>query len=328
MSETRLTWRSLRPEDAAAYAELLNAVEQVDDIGENYSAEDVAEELSDPEVDLPRDTWAVWREGRLVAAGGLSGASSVWDVHTVHVYGSVHPQSRRQGMGTALLAAQLERAAALHAERHPAVPGQLNVSVADHVEGGMALARAAGLQPRRRFHEMERDLRSEAPIPSDPGSPLRVVAWDPARDEEVRRTHNLAFRDHWGSSEQSAVSWKLWCTGSRNFRGELSRLVLDDEDRLQAYLLGYFYDADEAVTGVREAYIGQLGTLPRARGKGAGTALLTHALASYREQGYDRASLGVDTENVTGALGLYERVGFSRKRSSTSWLRLIPAVPG
>lgn len=327
MLETPLTWSSLRREDAAEYAELLTAVERVDDIGANYSAEDVAEELADPEADLARNTWTVRRDGRLVAAGGVVGSSSVWDVDTVHVYGSVHPHSRRQGIGTALLAAQLERAAALHAERHPTVPGQLNVSIADHVVGGVALARSAGLEPSRKFHEMERDLRTEAPIPSDPQSPLRVVAWDPARDDEVRQAHNRAFRDHWGSTERNESFWKQWFTGSRNFRGALSRLVLDVEDQLQAYLLGYFYDADEAATGVREAYIGQLGTLREARGRGAGTALLTHALASYREQGYHRASLGVDTENVTGALGLYERVGFVRKRSSTSWLRLIPAGP-
>ncbi|MBA3524583.1 MAG: GNAT family N-acetyltransferase [Geodermatophilaceae bacterium] len=327
MLTTDLAWAPLRVTDAAEYAALLTAVELVDDMHENYSTEDVEEELGDPSRDLSRDTWAVRDDGRLIAAGGVIGSSAVWEVHNVHVFGAVHPQWRRRGIGTQLLAAQLERAAALHAERHPSVPGQLSVGVADHVEGGVALVRAAGLEPTRVFHEMQRDLRIEAPEPTDPAAPLRVVDWDPARDDEVRRAHNLAFRDHWGSTERDAAAWKQWFTGSRNFHGELSRLVLDDTDRLQAYLLGYFYDADEAATGLRDAYIGQIGTLPGARGKGAGTALLTHALTAYRALGYHTSSLGVDTENVTRALGLYERVGFGQTRSSTAWTRTVPARP-
>ncbi len=34
------------------------------------------------------------------------------------------------------------------------------------------------------------------------------------------------------------------------------------------------------------------------------------SLHSYREAGYDVAALEVDTENPTGALGLYGRLGF------------------
>lgn len=327
MLTTDPVWAPLRVEDAAEYAALLTAVEEVDDMHENYSTEDVAEELGDPSRDLARDTWAIRQEGTLIAAGGVIGSSAVWDVHTVHVIGAVHPRHRRRGIGSLLLSAQLERAAGLHGERHPSVPGQLSVGVADHVQGAVALVRKAGLEPTRRFHDMERDLHAEGPEPTDPAAPLRVVDWDPARDDEVRQAHNQAFRDHWGSTERDPAAWQQWFTGSRNFHGELSRLVLDDQDRLQAYLLGYFYDADQAATGLRDAYIGQLGTLPGARGRGAGTALLTHALAAYRTLGYDTASLGVDTENVTRALGLYERVGFRQTRGSTSWTRTVPVRP-
>ncbi|MBA3524147.1 MAG: GNAT family N-acetyltransferase, partial [Geodermatophilaceae bacterium] len=59
MLTTDLDWAPLRVTDAADYAALLTAVELVDDMHENYSTEDVEEELGDPSRNLSRDTWAV-----------------------------------------------------------------------------------------------------------------------------------------------------------------------------------------------------------------------------------------------------------------------------
>lgn len=107
-------------------------------------------------------------------------------------------------------------------------------------------------------------------------------------------------------------------TGSTHLRPDESFLVLDGED-VAAYLLTHFYPADEAATGRRSAYIGQVGTLRPWRRRGLGTLLLATALTAFARAGYDEADLGVDTANPTGALGLYERVGFvPRRRAVTS----------
>jgi ribosomal protein S18 acetylase RimI-like enzyme len=44
-------------------------------------------------------------------------------------------------------------------------------------------------------------------------------------------------------------------------------------------------------------------------------------IAAAQEAGYQRASLGVDADNPTGALGLYEKLGF-RTRTETITCRL------
>ena len=44
--------------------------------------------------------------------------------------------------------------------------------------------------------------------------------------------------------------------------------------------------------------------------RGLATGLLSRVLHGAREAGYPTASLNVDTENPTGALGIYERAGF------------------
>ena len=46
------------------------------------------------------------------------------------------------------------------------------------------------------------------------------------------------------------------------------------------------------------------------RGKRIAAALLARALDSYRDAGFDRAVLDVDSDSPTGAVGLYARMGF------------------
>ena len=43
----------------------------------------------------------------------------------------------------------------------------------------------------------------------------------------------------------------------------------------------------------------------------AGLALLVAALRNLRDAGAQQAALGADSENLTGATRIYERVGFS-----------------
>jgi ribosomal protein S18 acetylase RimI-like enzyme len=170
---------------------------------------------------------------------------------------------------------------------------------------------------------MERDLATELPvIPSTPAG-LRVVAFDARYDEAVRLAHQEAFADHWGSSPPDPERWQHWFTGSRSFRPEVSLLALDGEE-VAAYLLTYFFAADAEATGVREAWVGQVGTRPAWRRRGLASLLLATALTDYREAGYQRAALGVDTENASGALGLYERLGFRVDHRSVNWLKRIP----
>jgi ribosomal protein S18 acetylase RimI-like enzyme len=46
-------------------------------------------------------------------------------------------------------------------------------------------------------------------------------------------------------------------------------------------------------------------------------------MARLRERGFDQAALGVDAENPTGALRLYERLGFVVDRSAVGYRKPI-----
>jgi len=316
-----LTTRSLTPDDVDAVAGLLQAAEKVDDTGENFEAEDLTEWWVNELVDLGRDGLAVCGEdGGIVAFGTALAPPTFRDAFAVYLEGRVHPQHRRRGIGAAVLGWQLERGAALPAERHPEAPARLAVGVFETMAGLAALAQRAGLTAQRWYRLMERPLTD---LPEAGTADLVPFTWD--RDDEVRRAHNAAFTRHHGSSERDPASWQVMFTGQRAFRPEMSTLALVD-GAVAAYALVYVYDSDTRATGVADAHFGQIGTLPEHRGRGLASAAIVASLRAAVEAGCGRASLQVDSENVTGALRLYEGLGFTVRRTSVSWARMLPAI--
>jgi ribosomal protein S18 acetylase RimI-like enzyme len=197
-------------------------------------------------------------------------------------------------------------------ERHPEAPGEIDTYAISTNSSALKLFAAGGLEACRYFFHMERDLGAE-PVPASAvPDGLRLVEFDPTYDEALRLTHNEAFLDHWGSTPKDPESWKTWFTGSRGFRAAQSYLVLDGE-RIAAYVLGYEYVADTAATGTRELYVGHVGTRRDYRGRGAARAALARVMTVAKDAGFQRVSLGVDADNPTGALGLYEKLGFQTK---------------
>ena len=57
------------------------------------------------------------------------------------------------------------------------------------------------------------------------------------------------------------------------------------------------------------------------RRRGLGETLLRAAFRELYLRGRRRVGLGVDAENVTGALRLYERVGMHVMRRGDNWVR-------
>jgi mycothiol synthase len=319
-----LTSRPLSDDDPAPVAALLAAAEQVDDTGEFPDAEDVAEWWRGWDLEPARDGLVVLDQAGVVVAYATVMASPTFrEAFAVYLEGRVRPDLRGQGVGRALLAWQLDRGRALHAERHPEAPGALTVEV----PGGMAslegLVRRAGLVAERWYREMQRPLTDLPEARALEGADLVPFTWD--RDDEVRRAHNAAFTRHHGSSERDPAAWQALFTGQRGFRPELSRLAVED-GAVVGYVLAYVYEADTAARGTREVVLGQIGVLPQARGRGVATALIAAVLREAAQQDCHGAALGVDTENVTGALRLYEALGFRTVRTRVSWTLALPAV--
>lgn len=308
---------------------LMAAAETVDRNDENYDQDDVVEHFLGGLIDLDADTRLVWQGDELIAYSAVLGQRQVREVHSVWLSGTVRPDYRRCGLGRQLLGWQLARAQQLHADRHPLVEANIMCLAHDTNAGLAALARAEGLEQLRFWFDMVRpldDARAPAP-PVRTADGIRIEPYDSARDNEVRLAHNTAFHGHFGSTERDPEEWQGFFTGSRAFRPDLSLLALADDAQatIAGYLLAYVFDGDVQASGRRAVHVGQLGTLASFRGRGVGFALMTTGLANWTAAGHQQAWLGVDAANATGALGLYERAGFTVHKRSTSWARRLPA---
>lgn len=243
--------------------------------------------------------------------------------HRVQIEGRVHPGWRGRGIGRALLDWQLRRGDEVHRRDCPELPARLLVSVYPGMASLESLVRRAGFAAERWYADMERPLTGLPELPAVPGVELVPFSWD--RDEEVRRAHNAAFTDHHGSGERDRTAWRAWFTGQRGFRPDLSVLALVD-GAVAGYVLAYVHDADTRATGVRQVHLGQLGVLRPARGRGIASAAIVAALRAGAAAGCDTAGLQVDTENPTGAFGLYQRLGFAPVRTRVQWACARPPV--
>ena len=313
--------------DVADAAALLAEAETVDDTGEHWSAEDLAEWWVNDLVDLGRDGVAVRDpDGLLVAWATVLALPTFRDAFRIDLEARVRPAWRGRGLGRALLGWQVVRGREIHVERHPATPAVLAVSAPTTMPSLGALLRRAGFVPERWYSSMERRLAEPPAAPAVDGVQLVPFDWD--RDEEVRRVHNASFTAHHGSAERDGTTWRTLFTGQRAFRPDLSVLALVD-GAVVGYTLAYVYEADSLAKGYDEVHLGQIGVLPAARGRGVASAVIAEVLRRAAGAGCSHAGLEVDTGNVTGALRLYESLGFRTVRSQvTSSLALPPLRDG
>lgn len=304
--------------DAEALNALLAAAEAVDRTDEHHNLEDVVEELDNPMIDLSKDWTMAVVDGQVVGHARLLPRAPVDGAVSVSVDGTVHPAHRRRGLGSFLAHAMVLRAVDYAWERglRPVVTASALSTNTD----AERILRTEGLLPERWSFLMQAQLGvdPEGPAPYLPEG-YSVHTWVGVEHDEVRAAHNQAFVGHYGFTEWSAEMWEQWVSGSRGLRPALSLLARDEAGAIAAYVQTSEYDAVAEATGIREAYVAKVGTLAEHRGRGLAGVLLRMALDRCRADGFDRAALDVDSENATGALGVYERAGFRTDLRWTSY---------
>jgi ribosomal protein S18 acetylase RimI-like enzyme len=83
-----------------------------------------------------------------------------------------------------------------------------------------------------------------------------------------------------------------------------------------------FRDENERL-GVRRGWLEHVSVRRPWRRRGLAAALIADSLRGLRERALDEAALGVDAENPTGALRLYESLGFYRYRTGISYRKAL-----
>jgi ribosomal protein S18 acetylase RimI-like enzyme len=325
----QLVWRPVEPGDVPAWTRLMAAMEEVDRTGEHYDDGDLREELADPAMG-PLDRWSGWVGDEMVAYAGLRPRRTVTDHQRIDAEGGVAPSHRGRGLGTALMRWTVERSTALHAERASHVPARIHAQADLANPDQVSLFEDSGFEAVNWSAVMRVLLDAESFDPGQSALPdgLSLLGYDARWSAPTRDAHNDAFRDHWGFVGWDEAMWHQWIDGSKNFRPDVSWVVVDDAAPTQVvgYLQSSEFEAYEAATGRREAYLAKIGVRREYRGRGVASALLRHALAAYRDRGYVESSLDVDTRNPTGAFGLYERAGYRIERRTATYTHTLASA--
>ena len=311
-------WRTITAEDGAEWARQVLAIEESYGTEEILGADDLVADLRDPDVDPERGTIAAFSEGNMIAYAGLRASPGVTGRHEMHLYGGVHPSQRGRGLGTRLLAWAEQAALPLHQARYPGHPLALAASCPAGQDDALALLAAAGYQQARWFHFMSRNLTGAVPGGQFPEG-TRIARYEARLSQAARQVRDEAFRDHWGSTPTTAESWQHF-VGYAAFRPAFSFLAyLGGEPA--GVLIAHEYDAFTQATGRRESYIATVGVTRPARGRGIASALIRHSLAAAQADGCTAATLHVDADSPTGALTLYERLGFTTQNTSVTLIK-------
>ncbi|MEE6274364.1 GNAT family N-acetyltransferase [Georgenia wangjunii] len=321
-----LAWRSLSLADNVALVELLARIEEHDNPPYRTTVEESAENFAQAGNEAAHDMLGGFdADGVMRAFGMVRIRSGEGGLVRALCEGGVDPRWRRRGIGTALLAWQVERARQRVGDDRD-VAARIVVHVEDGMDDAVSLLRRAGFAARRWYTEMRRDLAKEIPQ-VQLGANLRVEPWQPSLDDAVRRAHNEAFRDQWGAEQHTP---ETWTQGRTFFAPEWSFVALDrtsDRARVAGYLMSGRYELDWPAQGWTEGYTEVLGVRREWRGKRIATALLTTAMRAYAADGMQYAGLGVDRASRTAPLGLFTHLGYEPTRGSAMYTLEIGATP-
>lgn len=317
--------RNYTKQDLPALVDLMNAADAVDKQERATTLAELEHDMSFPTFHPETDAVTAWVDGVLVGYASVYVAKGTEETGSkVYSWGEVHPQWRRQGIGSLLMDICYFRAEELLPEIEYG-PVHFLGRANQAEEGRKALLSGFGMEPVRYFVNLARPINGNLP-PVELPAGVRLRSFDPERDmEALWRVDNLAFSDHWGHTPTKLEDIEHWTT-MPHFRPELWFLA-ETVDTAKVIGLGLNVIGPDWIeqTGRQEGYVDTLAVVREHRGKGLGTALLTQSLHALRENKMQWAHLHADSRNLTGAMRIYERVGFTVRRTSINYRKLMRA---
>lgn len=240
------------------------------------------------------------------------------DVPNYDLWGTVRPDRRHRGIGGVLFRHNLQRVSERVALEDPDRHVLLRAHAVDEEIGHRTLLEGRGFTPVRHFFFMRRPSLDDLPeVPLPDGLVIRPVR--PADHRTIWDAEDEAFRDHWGAHPgtehdfevtfaQSELDTDLWA-------------VAWDGDSVAGVVQAWIWPEENAAVGARRGWLEKISVRRPWRQRGLGRALTAAGLANLRDAGMTEAMLVVDSQNPTGALGLYESLGFEVQRKSVAYQR-------
>lgn len=304
--------------DYEAMASVIGAANRLDEDPWLPTATNLREEMEGSStLDPARDSLVAEIDGTVVALASaervLRAGLPMYDLQ-----GIVAPEARRRGIGRAMLHANLRRAIEHGVEAGDPFPLTVRGFASERELGHRALLESEGFTINRWFFLMHRPTLEgvpEAPLPD--GLELRPVR--PADHRAIFDAEFEAFRDHWQPHDYDETEFE-----SLHKKADIDTdlwVVAWDGHEIAGVVQNWIWAEENEQLGVKRGWLEHISVRRPWRRRGLGRAITAESLRRLRGVGMTDAMLGVDAENPTGALGLYEGLGFVVAQRSSAYVR-------
>jgi ribosomal protein S18 acetylase RimI-like enzyme len=223
------------------------------------------------------------------------------------IWGRVHPDYSGLGIGSWLLTWAEERVCKVLADLPADLRFAPRIGTYRNAADSKKLFEDLGYQRIRSSYHMLIEMDGPPPSPLwAEGITLKI--FNPETDiEAVYKADDEAFSDHFGyvkaPYEEGLARFKHFMMGE-GFDPSLWFLAMDGDE-----VAGICLCRPKSYDDPEVGYVNILGVRRPWRKHGVGLALLRHSFGEFYRRGTHKVSLGVDAENLTGALRLYEKAG-------------------
>jgi len=295
-------------EDAEACLEIGNLWSQTI-IGQDelIDVEDLRQDWISPGFDPAEDVLLVYAPDNTLAGYMEAWATAVPPVHP-WLWGRVHPDYNGLGIGTAMLTWAEQRVSRVLDDLDPDLRFAPRVGVLHQATESQELFKNMGYQHIRSAYTMLIEMDELAPSPVWPGG-ISLRPFDLERHlDAVYQADMEAFRDHFGfveePYEEGIKRYKHHLIEGESFDPSLWFIAWEADQ-----VAGVCICRPTAYDDPEVGHVSILGVRRPWRKRGLGLAFLHHAFNEFYKRGKRKIDLGVDAENLTGALRLYEKAG-------------------
>ncbi len=259
--------------------------------------------------DPARDVLIVEVTGQLIGYARCSWYEEIMSGARIHeLICFLDPSWRRRGIGRAMLRALEARVREIAAEGPADTQNLLHVEAQDADVGRAVLLTQEGFAPvRYEFLMVRPDLEDQPGAPLPEGIEIR-----PVRPEHMRaiwEADQEAFADHWGMGHGTEEDYLQFLTDPIQGDTSLWRIGWDG-DQVAGQVRSFINAEENRLYGRRRGWVESISVRRPWRHRGLARALIAASFPLLRARGMTEGALGVDTENLSGALSVYESVGF------------------
>jgi mycothiol synthase len=270
------------------------------------NTESICSEWQAPGVDLAEDVRHIFAPN-----GELIGHIEVWTNSSplVHpeLWARLDPEYEDLGIGTWMIQWAEQRALRAYESVSSGLRFAPRLGTYRHLTKAEKLFKDVGYQHLRSMYYMLIEMAEPVPEPEFPEG-ITLRPYNPVTDAEaVYIAENDAFRDHFGHVEMSfEEGFKQWKHRREQWGYDptLYFIAMDGDEIAGTNLCRTHFPSDED-----RGLVGSISVRRPWRKRGLGLALLRYAFNEFYRRGKRKVGLGVDAQNLTGALRLYESAG-------------------